>query len=311
MKIIFIVNPQSGKWLFGPAREVFCQIIKQEFPKAEIVFTQKKGVNSPKSLASLAQNEGFQIVVVRGGDGTVSNVVNGFDFSKPTPILGILPAGTGNDFAHTLGLTPLTLRKNLSIIKRGNVVSVDLGVVEFERETRFFVNTVSVGLDAEVNNRAHVIAPHLRRFWASRFAYVIAALGSMFHGLNPAEVTIEIDERHRKKDIILLAAVTNSFRYGGGFKINPVAKLDDGLLDLCVARPIKRLMIPYYMMLMKQARHCKSKVFSFYCFQQLVLESKTPLPVQIDGEEYPSQKHLKVALMPKALRVIAATSPRK
>ncbi len=303
MKAIVIANPQSGKPLIGRKKWRFCSIIEKEIFNAWILFTEPEGERSPERLASFAQKEGFDFIIVRGGDGTVSRVINGLDFSKKVPVLALMPAGTGNDFAYALGLR-CSLSQNLEVIKKRKTISVDLGVVRFGDQERRFVNTVSVGIDAEVNNLAHRLAPYLRKIGMFRFAYVIAALGRMIYRLHFPEVVIEIDGKRKVKGPISLATVTNSYRYGGGFKINPSARLDDGILNLCIAQPISRILIPYFVIKMKQGTHPTSSIFSFHCFQNLIIKSDTALPIQIDGEECPSQNYLGVSVLPKALRVL-------
>lgn len=302
MKAFVIANPQSGKPLTSKAK--FCQEIQKALPGAQISFTEPEGEKSPENLASLAQKEGFRHIIVRGGDGTISRVVNGLDFThKHNPSLGLIPAGTGNDFAISLGIPP-SFQKSIEIIRGRKTRLVDLGVARFSNDTRFFINTVSVGIDAEINNQAHILAPHLRKIGLFRFAYVIAALKRMLYGLNFPEVIIEIDGKIKKRAPISLVAITNSFRYGGGFKINPLAQLDDGWLDLCMAAPVKRLAIPWYMILMKLGRHCNKSIFSFYQLKHLIIESGSLLPIQLDGEEYPPQVHLEVSVLPNFLKVI-------
>ncbi|MCD6115324.1 diacylglycerol kinase family lipid kinase [bacterium] len=303
MRAIVIANPESGKPLIGRKKWRFCSIIEKEIFNAWTLFTDPEGERSPESLASFAQKEGFHLIIVRGGDGTASRVVNGLDFSKKVPVLAIIPAGTGNDFAYALGLR-YSLSQNIEVIKQRKVISVDLGVVRFSNQERRFVNTVSVGIDAEINNMAHRLAPQLRKVGMFRFAYVIAALERMLHRLNFPEVVIEIDGKKKVRGPISLAAITNSYRYGGGFKINLSARFDDGILNLCIAQPIRRILIPYFILKMKQGTHSTSSVFSFYSFQKLIIRSETALPFQIDGERYPSQNCIEVSVLPKALKVL-------
>ena len=303
MKAIAIVNSESGKPLIGKRRSRFCKKIEREISNVRILFTEPEGEKSPENLASFAQKEEFDFIIVRGGDGTFFRVINGLDFSRKTPILALIPAGTGNDFAYALGLR-YSLSQNLEVLKQRKVVSVDLGVVKFGSQEKKFVNTVSVGIDAEINNMAHRMAPYLRKVGAFRFAYVVAALERMLHKLNFPEVVIEIDEEEKIKEPISLAAVTNTYRYGGGFKINPLAQTDDGLLDLCIIQPIARMIIPSLVLKMKRGTHFINSAFSFYCFREITIKSATALPFQIDGERYPSQNCIEVSVLPKALKVL-------
>jgi len=308
MKMVFIINPEAGKKLWRIFKERFCKKIKKQFPQAEIFFTEPEGNNTATNLARIAQNNDAKIVVARGGDGTLNEVINGFDFSRPTPIIGIIPAGTGNDFAKTLGI-PSGLKAALRVIAGGKITVVDIGIAN----GRYFVNTISVGLDAEINNRAHKFKPYLRFIGLSHFAYIVAGLCSM-KGINYPEVKLTIDGRRTLIKKVTFAAVTNSWRYGRGFKINPLAKLDDGWLDLCIAAPVGRLTIPWYMVRMRMGNHHRSHKFSFLRFQGLIIEADKPLPFQIDGEVYSlqskkekpsSQFKIEISVLPKALKILA------
>jgi YegS/Rv2252/BmrU family lipid kinase len=298
VEIVFIINPEAGKKIWGMFRKRFCKKIRRQFPQAEIFFTEPKGNNTATDLARVAQNNGAGIIGVRGGDGTLNQVINGLDFSRPRPTIGIIPAGTGNDFAKALGI-PSGLKAALRVIAGGKIAVVDIGIVN----GRYFANTVSVGLDAEINNRAHKFKPYLRFIGLSPFAYIIAGLCSM-KGIDYPEVKLMVDDRRTLTKRVTFAAVTNSYRYGRGFKINPLAKLNDGWLNLCIAAPVGRLTIPWYMVRMRMGNHHRSHKFSFSRFQKLVIEANKSLPFQIDGEVHLSQSKVEISVLPKALKIL-------
>jgi len=178
-------------------------------------------------LAAAAVNKGAEQVVVVGGDGTLNEVVNGLAGSSLT--LGLIPTGTGNDFARTVGVSLDPLQAVLQLYT-GKVRPIDLGKVG----ERYFLNACGIGFDARV---AHLINEGFHRF-TGKPAYLLAA-ARVFLTFRPLPVTIVVDGSVMEKKV-LLVAVTNARYYGGGIKISPEALVDDGKLDICIVEDLSR-----------------------------------------------------------------------
>ncbi|MGB4804720.1 MAG: diacylglycerol kinase family protein, partial [Anaerolineae bacterium] len=148
-KIKVILNPYAGRWLASRLRPVIEETLTALDVPFALELTTKPGTGI--EMARQASLDGFSVVVAAGGDGTVSEVVNGLalaadDLGKPTAgILGVLPVGSANDMAEIAGV-PIQLRAACEAIKRGRTRRIDLGVVN----GRYFDNNVGAGFEAQV-----------------------------------------------------------------------------------------------------------------------------------------------------------------
>ena len=184
-----------------------------------------------RRLAVEAVEEGFEIIVAAGGDGTVNEVLNGLgDAPKGTERarLGVLPLGTVNVFARELAL-PSELMLAWDVIRRGRETQIDLPTVEFtscgSRHKRLFVQLAGACLDA----RAIELVRWDLKKKLGPFAYVIAG----FHALSgPLSLITATDDKHSANGELIL--IGNGRLYGGDFRIFPKADLRDGLLEVCV-----------------------------------------------------------------------------
>lgn len=233
------------------------------------------------------------LVLAIGGDGTVHEVVNGL-LGAPNPVawgaegvpaapgpgagqgllpaLGIVPAGSGNDFVKQLGL-PRAPAEALRVVLRAPERRVDLGRVN----DRWFVNGVGWGLDGQV---ALTVAQ--RRRPGERGRYLLA-LGPALRRHRPAHVDLEVDGR-TVPGYVTLVALTNGPCHGGGFWICPHARLDDGLLDLCVADAMPRWRILALLPRVLAGRHLGHPRVWFARGRRIRLVAREPRPAHADGE---------------------------
>lgn len=186
----------------------------------EIRYTQKRG--DAREIAKEITSDGNEnTLVVIGGDGTLHDAVNGFaDFEKNT--LGIIPAGTGNDFAESAGI-PRDPEQAARIIADGKAYPTDF--IELSNGLRS-LNALGMGIDVDVLKRAYSGKSK------GKSKYLKALISSLIH-FKSYDFTVKYDgkeERHRG----LIAAVGNGRQIGGGIKLFPDAEIDDGYLDLFI-----------------------------------------------------------------------------
>ncbi|MDF2548628.1 MAG: hypothetical protein K0R93_3526 [Anaerosolibacter sp.] len=225
MDWMFIVNPVAGK---GKGRDVAQQI--QKFMKKkniayEIRFTKFKG--DGEILAKEAVDRGCCTIIAVGGDGTIYEVVNGMGIGTGT--LGVIPCGTGNDLAKTLGI-PENPVKAMEIIHGEHATAIDCG----KANGRYFLNVASIGLDAEIVKETE----NIKRYIKGPSAYIAGVLKTLL-SFRDKEVIIEVDGIQTKKQIMLVA-VANGKYYGGGMKIAPKADIQDGYFDICIINKISK-----------------------------------------------------------------------
>jgi YegS/Rv2252/BmrU family lipid kinase len=234
---LVILNPAAGK---GKAAERTLELEKDLRARGlhcEIHLTTAPG--DAIAMARQAGAEGFGVVVAAGGDGTVNEVVNGLARAVletgAAPVLGVLPVGRGNDFCHGAGL-PGDLEAASAALAAGGSRPLDLGRVTGGDypEGRFFGNGIGVGFDTIVGLKAAEMG------WAKgAAAYVFGALATILAFPKPPEVRVTWGEESyegRSSQISIL----NGCRMGGTFYMAPGGRVDDGLLDLCLAGPLDR-----------------------------------------------------------------------
>ena len=250
---IFIVNPVSGNNLGIKASIVIEEYCKRRNINYKIIYTEKKN-DAIRIAKELKDNENVTIFSV-GGDGTLNEVVNGLANSKAK--LGLIPVGSGNDFYRSFYTFPDK--------------KIDLGKVN----DRYFINVASLGLDAEIANYANQIKNDKL---SNESVYILSLIHEYFR-FKP--ISIDIDGV--KKDSTILT-VCNAKFYGGGFKIAPQAKLNDGMFDVVDVKSLNKLEIINLVMKLMKATHLESNKVNFYQTDKLSVNSSIPLNCNIDGE---------------------------
>jgi YegS/Rv2252/BmrU family lipid kinase len=210
-------------------------------------------------------------VILGGGDGTLNAAIGGLiDTRLP---LGILPLGTANDLARTLGL-PLDLPQAARIIAAGRTRAIDVGRVN----DRYFFNVASLGLSVELTRE---LTPERKRRWG-KLGYTLAMLRVLLRARPFSAVIRANGEVHRVKTLQI--AIGNGHYYGAGLSVEESAAIDDGLLDvysLELRHPWKLALIyPAF----RRGRHKRwPEVRTFAC-EGLELRTRKPRPINTDGE---------------------------
>ncbi|MDH8679184.1 diacylglycerol kinase family lipid kinase [Fusibacter bizertensis] len=230
-KLIFIINPVAGN---GKTIEILPEI-KSKFDKLidkimyKIVVSKCEG--DITELALTHYREGYREFVAVGGDGTLSELINAFQFPiKDIPSIGIIPMGTGNDFVKNTDNNS-NIENILETIAKDSKILIDIG-----RVNNFnFINNCSFGIDGPIiedTNKYKNILP-------GKSAYLVSTLkaGMQFKA---SHVEVVADHQVYKGKMILIA-VGNGKYFGGGMKICPDAELDDGLLELCMVTNVSKL----------------------------------------------------------------------
>ena len=255
-------------------------------------------------LARQAGMDGYDLVVAMGGDGTVHEVMNGIMQvpEEKRPILGVVPVGSGNDFAHGIGASTKSTEALTRAIN-GEPSTVDLGLMtDAEGRHEYFDNTLGIGFGAIVTIRSHRL-PILRGF----LMYLAAVLQTIIIDHNPIHMQIETDGEKWEQRVIYLV-LCNGPREGGGFLIAPEAKIDDGILHYAmitdVSRPMMFRIVPEVM----KGTHGRFKQVRMGTCKKFSLTADRPLYIHADGEIYsgPGSDLRKVSfeIMPNALKVI-------
>lgn len=256
-------------------------------------------------LARQAAEEGYEIVVAVGGDGTVHEVINGLMQvpASKRPKLGVVPLGSGNDFAHVLGMHEKADRA-LKQIMTATPRKIDLGVVEDEHGRKeYWDNTINIGFGGSVNIYSHSL-PVVRGF----LMYFVAVILTIFRHYDVLEMTLKTDKDEWQQDVMMLA-ICNGPREGGGFETAPDAEIDDGMLNFTAVKKVSRAMmlrlIPEFM----NGTQGKFKQIQMGELKNIEIDCPQPLILHLDGETYAgfaSDVHnLRIKILPKAIEVLA------
>lgn len=264
----------------------------------EIKLTERAGHAEELAAASA----GFDSVLVLGGDGVIHEAVNGLMKldAADRPQLGIIPMGSGNDYARTLGMVKNDAEAALSQLVRSTPKPVELGCVNGV----YYAQTLSFGLDAAIaldttKKRADGTTQEGEQLFIASAIRILARAGkgakvrAVFDGGEPLELT---------SSIIFALQVGPS--YGGGFKICPDADPTDGLLNTCYN--VKKPLMPQLMALLAKARfgkHVSSPVVELRSFKHAVLDFEVEPPCQVDGEPLEGTR-FEVDVVPEALHVL-------
>ncbi len=276
-QFVFIVNPSAGK---GTARKVFDSIeseLKGKGTTYELVET-----TGPGHATGAARSATASTVVSVGGDGTINEIVNGISGTGKS--LGIIPAGSGNDFIKSVGV-PRKPFHALQALLSGSPRQVDIGTVRCDNAkegggnfpARLFVNGVGVGFDAAVAARTREIG-----FLSGTALYVLAVLQTLGK-FNPPDFHIQ-SEAYSRQAKGLLIAIGNGTCAGGGFYLTPDAVVDDGLLDVCSVDEKNIFQILSLMPRVMAGRHHHVRGVKFFREKQLTISADERFYVHADGE---------------------------
>jgi diacylglycerol kinase (ATP) len=294
-----VLNPSSGREQAPEQLELLNVRLRERYDRVEAVITTGDG--DAERAARVAVEDGCGTIVVAGGDGTLNEVLNGIAAEEAfeAVTLGLVPLGTGNDFAAALGI-PTSPEEALDVLLRGHIVRVDVGEVN----GRVFVNTSGGGFIAEVSV---AVTPQLKTI-AGRLAYLVGGAQALFE-FEPVRATIAFDAGGERLDLRLYAfAVCNSRLIGGGRLIAPEAVIDDGLLDVCLIEAMTALEFVALARKVADGDHIADPRVRYMKAAGLQIELDRQVHVNTDGEVLEASAcHYQVR--PRAARFLAGDAP--
>lgn len=276
MKHIFIINPISGKGNTLRIADNIKKVCEEEKLDYEMHYTEYPG-----DATKIARKYRFSknIIYSVGGDGTLNEVLNGIIGTKN--ILGIVPSGSGNDFYKTLSKIDDVYPK------------IDIGKIN----NRYFINIVSIGIDAEVANNVSLMK---KKNVATSQIYNASLLYTFFK-YKYKNIELSIDEKEEKGKCTILT-VCNGETYGGGFKIAPMAKLNDGYFDVYYVEKVSKATLPFLIRMLKKGTHEKHNKVHKSQATKVKLKCNNDLVCNIDGEIIKDNKFI-IKIIPNALTI--------
>lgn len=278
MQTRVIINPQADNGRCATVLPQIRQTLRRLALDVDIQLT--RAPQHATDLAYQSARDGFERVVAAGGDGTCNEVINGLIQAQHegyASIFGLIPFGSGNDFAYALGI-PKNISLACQILTSGSAHPVDLGLVTVDGKARYFCNTVGMGLDGEVVVNLDA-ARHLRGLAMYLFAAVKGILfGSWPYTMNLAYNNITTSEQ------LTLVTIANGPRAGGGLLFAPQARIDDGLFDICYARRLSKVGALTLLPLMLRGLHVHHKAVHLEQTKQISITTAGGVPAYVDGD---------------------------
>jgi diacylglycerol kinase (ATP) len=276
MKILVIYNPHAGG---GRARRLLPgirQTLAAQSIDAEVLLTNARG--HATTLAEERDLSPFDAVVASGGDGTLFEVLNGVmrNPGAHKPALGLIPNGTGNAFMKELGLRTSDWRKAIDIIARNQPRTIDVGRLQAQGQAWFFLNVVGMGLIADI------AATAARLKWLGNSAYTLAVLLRL-PWLKAQRLRLEIDGKTVERDGVFVE-VANSAYTGTSFLIAPKARLDDGLLDVVLLKPVSRIGLLRLLRTVYDGSHIRHPQVEYLQVRSITVTEPAPGQLVPDGE---------------------------
>lgn len=277
---LVILNPAGNRGRCARLREPLEKALAGG--RGELMLTNAPGV--AQRIAADAASKGRSIIAV-GGDGTLSEIANGILTSGRRVPLGVVPAGSGNDYVCETLKLPRDPLKALEIALHATPTPMDAGAVN----GRFFINSLGVGLDANVAARAERLkrVPFLR----GGALYQVASVYEVLFQYNHCpQLRVMLDGTAQDERSYAVAAVTIGPTYGGGFRINPTADPTDGLFDVCLLIKPAQVRALRLLPMVKQGRHVGEREVRHLQVRSIMLEAEHPIYAHCDGEVFTAQR---------------------
>jgi YegS/Rv2252/BmrU family lipid kinase len=263
LKVLVILNGISQK------RDYF---LKKIYPslQCELAITGYAG-----HAEELAEKSDHDIILSAGGDGTMSQVLNGIMKKDKQPVLGLIPLGSGNDLARGLNVKADQI---ISLLKANNPRLIDIGSATLNHKTRYFINECSIGMGPEVVKRIEGSNS------GNASLKYLSAIISTFLSHKPQPIEIKAANYHWRGDARVLA-VANGKAFGHSIYIAPDAEMSDGKLNMFLCKGIPLLKFLMYLQKIKSPKKINDPQWLEYqTVEQVEISSPQPLPVEADGE---------------------------
>jgi diacylglycerol kinase (ATP) len=288
LKLIY--NPTAGR---GKARRHVGEVERQLASRGAAVDVHAS--SSPADLTRVAAESstaGYDRVVICGGDGTFHLAVREFDLDRG--VLGVVPLGSGDDFARVLGI-PRDVRGACDLILDGRTREVDVATANGTR----YLGVAGLGFDSEVAGYAQNV-----KLLRGSIVYLYSIL-RVLPRFTPHRVRIETESGTRE-EVIMFAVVGNTRQYGGGIRIVPDALIDDGVLDVCIVHRTSRLQLLMTLPRVYNGTHVRKAFVETGRGRRFRFESDQPLDVYADGESVTTTPVM-FSLAERKLKVVAPT----
>jgi YegS/Rv2252/BmrU family lipid kinase len=325
--LVLLANPTSGLSAVAAAGagkaarrrtlEAAAQDLSRRFAVELCIENTSRAI---EKRACQAIRDGVQTVVAAGGDGTVNAVVNGL-MQAQMPLddvrLGVLPMGTANVLAYNLHI-PREWRAACKIIRKGHTRKIDVGLAVAQSHdrskiksapakstrasslvSRYFLLMAGIGYDAKVIEDTSLRLKYVLR----DFAYVLKTLENVVRHQG-TQITLQLDGKTTYANIAWLVMVGNAAAYAWKIKVTPHARLDDGLLDVCLMPFENKIISVQQALQVLTGQHIERGIAQYWQVESLRVESSPNVPIQLDGDEW-ADTPVELSILPGAISILA------
>lgn len=269
LRALFIVNPTAGR---GHALKAWKRIEKLVSGNRQYEAVIPSSYADTRRVAAEAARSGVERVIALGGDGTLDTVAAELAFSDTT--MGVIAGGTGNDFCKTNGI-PLDPEAALQVALGPHTRQLDLGMAAGKHA---FLNVAGAGFDAEVA----AVAGKYPKGLGGTLPYLLGALTTIVR-YRATRVTVTVDDQQYQGPITLVA-IANGPQYGGGMRIAPTARRDDGLFDVYVADQLSPLQLLGLLPRVYTGSHVKHPAIRLLRGREVHIAHEGPIHAHVDGD---------------------------
>jgi diacylglycerol kinase (ATP) len=289
---VFIINPIAGN---GFARTIVPRLeemIKKHNVDAELVFTERSG--HATELSAKYFKKGFRYIIGVGGDGTINEIARPLVNRKDVSI-GVIPAGTGNDFIQILGFPNRFEDDDWDAFFKCNIIAMDVGSCN----GMIFLNGMGLGFDAQVAAENYTEPGKVKKGGKHKYIWHIIKTILFFR---EKKMTV-INGTSKYETDCFINTIAIGRRFAGGFFLTPKAIANDGLMDVCMIKKLSLAERFRLLLKVSEGKHITDKKVNYYQAPAINLEFPEEVPFHVDGELCFSGK-FDVNIFPSALNVI-------
>ena len=301
MKVAVVANPTSGRGRGAALIPQVDALLRSLGVEHTIHVSQN--AHDPERLARTAASAGAEVVAALGGDGHIGACVNGLMNAGTSTALAVIPAGTGNDFARLIGINPKEPLTAVQVLRFPELKRIDVARLKLPQGERYYANVAGAGFDSEANAYANRM-----RWFKGKTRYVIATL-ALLPGFRAARFQITVDGKHHEVPAMLVA-VGNGRSYGGGMRVCPDAKVDDGVFDITVVGEVSKLDFIKTFPKVFTGRHVTHPKVQRLWGAEVSIAAERTLQVFADGE-HAGTLPATFTIVPSALEIVVPPSERK
>ena len=296
-----IVNPASAGGRTGQRWAGIEHRLRMEGGRIEVCFTCARG--HATTLAREAVAAGYQTIAAVGGDGTLNEVVNGLitdDGANQNVRLGFVPGGTASDFGRSMGLSRNPMEAALHLLN-AEPRWLDVGQITCKlgkaTNTRYFINVAGLGFDGDVSNRVNLRGKPL----GGTIPYLTSLLVTLFT-YRSKQVRWTLDGC-RREEVLTSIVVANGLYFGGGMRISPNSKMDDGLFHVITLGDWGKLEFLANLPRVYRGTHLKHPKVKEYVGREVIVEADGRMFLQAEGDLF-GEAPATFRILPRAIQVL-------